>query len=125
MLADIQLYILGLADNLAAFMTGGILVAIVAIWERFRERSIPLKFYLMLFLGVGFMAASFQTWRQEYAAKTLAQQMAFKGRNPDTVRRLQDYYADAATFYIQATEAKSDAEFKKMEKSADEWMSGL
>jgi hypothetical protein len=125
MLADIGQYLFDLADNWAAFMTGGIPVAVVAIWERWKGRAIPLRAYFLLFLGVGFAAASFQTWQHEYTARIRAEQATGKGRSAVTVLQLQEFYADAAAFYMQATDAKSDAEFKQTEKAILEWSDRL
>jgi hypothetical protein len=66
MFADIFQFIGDLFDNWAAFITGGIPVAALAIWERWRSRNVAFRFYIAVFVGFGFVAASFQTWRQEY-----------------------------------------------------------
>jgi hypothetical protein len=44
-----------------------------------------------------------------------------KGRNAGTVQKLQDYYAEAGALYVQAESAKSDEEFKRRQKSMEEW----
>jgi hypothetical protein len=64
---DLLQYIVDLFDHWAAFMTGGIPVALLALWERWRGRNVSFRFYVAVFLIFGFSAASFQTWR---AAKT-------------------------------------------------------
>src|ERR1700724_1343083 len=99
MLADIGHYLWDLADNWAAFMTGGLIAALFTLVERIRGKQFSPSTFIIIFLVFGFAAASFQTWRHEYAARTLAEQTISKGRNADTVRRLQDYYADAAQLY--------------------------
>jgi hypothetical protein len=125
MLADIGHYLWDLADNWAAFMTGGLIAALFTLVERIRGKQFSPSTFIIIFLVFGFAAASFQTWRHEYAARTLAEQTISKGRNADTVRRLQDYYADAAQFYIQITDAKSDAEFQQTEKAFEGWAHGM
>src|ERR1700733_2690331 len=71
---DLWQYIVDLFDHWAAFMTGGIPVAILAIWERWRGRNVSFRFYVVVFLVFGFVAASFQTWREENKARLLAEQ---------------------------------------------------
>jgi hypothetical protein len=124
MLADIGQYIADLADNWAAFMTGGIAAALVLVIERLRRDQLPVRTFIV-FLVFGFIAASFMTWRHEHAARILAEQIGPKARNPATVKQLQEYYAEAVSFYLQANSAKSDDEFKDTEKEATEWAVGM
>ena len=46
-------------------MTGGIPAAIFLIVERLRQKPLSIRIFIAL-LFVGFFAASFQTWRDEY-----------------------------------------------------------
>src|SRR5687767_11785024 len=114
MLADLGQYILDLAESWAAFMTGGTIAALVLVIERLR-RPLPVRIFVFVFLGFGFLTASFDTWRHEHATRIKAEQ-APKGRNPATVRQLQDFYADASSYYNEVLAAKTDKEFKDLEK---------
>jgi hypothetical protein len=120
MLADIGQYIADLADNWAAFMTGGIAAALILVIERLRRDQLPVRTFIV-FLVFGFIAASFMTWRHEHTARILAEQIGPKARNAATVQQLQDYYAEAVSLYMQANTAKSDDDFKNTEKEANEW----
>jgi len=124
MLADIGQYIADLADNWAAFMTGGIAAALILVIERLRRDQLPVRTFIV-FLVFGFIAASFTTWRHEHTARILAEQIGPKARNPATVQQLQDYYAEAVSLYMQANSAKSDDDFKKAEKEANEWANDM
>ena len=118
MLVDIEQYLLDLADNWAAFMTGGIPAALALVIERLRKMQMPIRTFVIVFLAFGFAAASFATWRNEHVARMAA---ANKGRNPAVVRQLQEYYAEAGAAYMQITSAKTDKEFNEAKKSAEEW----
>jgi hypothetical protein len=59
MLADVGQYLWDLADNWAAFMTGGIPAALILIVERLRRKQLPLRTFV-IFLAFGFVAASYQ-----------------------------------------------------------------
>jgi hypothetical protein len=118
MLTDIWQYILDLADNWAAFMTGGIPAALALVIERLRKVQMPVRTFVIVFLAFGFVAASFATWRNEHVARVAA---VNKGRNPAVVRQLQEYYAEAGSFYVQITSAETDKEFNEANKSAEEW----
>jgi hypothetical protein len=76
MLADIGQYLWDLADNWAAFLTGGIPVAVLVVWERWRSKQSNFRFFVAIFLVFGFVAANFQTWRQEHAARSNAEHAA-------------------------------------------------
>src|ERR1700722_11326381 len=120
MLLDLQQYLLDLVESWTAFMTGGAVAAAVLLIERLRRPLSP-KVFMLVFLVFGFGAASFVTWQKEHAARSVAEQNTRKGRSAETVRQLQQYYADAVAYYAQATDAASDEEFKQTEKEADEW----
>ena len=78
MLSDIWRFLADLLDNWAAFMTGGIPVAVLALWERWQQRPISFRRFAAIFLLFGFAAASFQTWRQEHAERVAADGRASK-----------------------------------------------
>ena len=120
MLDDLGQYVLELADNWAAFMTGGLLSALVLVIERVRKNTISVWLFVLLFLVFGFAASSFTTWRNEHAARVKAEQMP-KGRNPATVRQLQDFYADAASYYREVSDAKTDREFQELKAAINKW----
>ena len=93
---------------------------IVGFWERWKGRPISLGLFVSLFIAFGLVAASFQAWRQEHAARIIAEQPP-KGRNPVVVRQLQQYYADAASYYDEISEAQSDKEYQDAQKALEEW----
>jgi hypothetical protein len=123
MFADFSLFITDLLDNWAAFMTGGIPVAILAVWERWRSRNVSFRFYMAIFLGVGFAAASFQTWRQEHAIRIQVEQLAPHSRSASTTQHLQKYYAEASQFQREAAAAANgpEDEFRILETKIDAW----
>jgi hypothetical protein len=124
MLTDIGQYLWDLAYNGPAFMTGGFLAALVLVIERLR-RHLSARVFVIVFLSLGFIAASFQTWRHEHIAKLALEQVAQKRRNPAVLQHLQDDYADAAAYFLSARDAQSDAEFDDIKKSVDDWTATL
>src|SRR5258706_3405783 len=102
MFANVTHFIGDILDNWAAFITGGIPVAMLVIWERWRSRNVSFRFYVAVFLGFGFAAASFQTWRQEHSAKIQAERLVRHSRDAAISRQLQKYYAEASQFQREA-----------------------
>jgi hypothetical protein len=123
MLADLAVFAGDLLDNWAAFMTGGIPVALLAIWERWRSRNVSFRFYAVVFLAVGFAAASFQTWRQERTAKIQAEEFSSHSRSTTTTQHLQKYYAEASQFQREALAVanRPEDEFRALEARTDAW----
>ncbi len=93
---------------------------IVGFWERWKGRPISLGLFVSLFIAFGLVAASFEAWRQEHSARVVAEQ-APKGRNPVVVRQLQEYYANAASFYEQIASIQTDKEFDDLDKELSKW----
>jgi hypothetical protein len=114
MLSDLTQFIGDLLDNWAAFITGGIPVAILAIWERWRSHNISFRFYAALFLAFGFTAASFQTWRQEHVARVQVEQTISLARNRSATKaQLQKFYIElGALLDVQLKRDISPAEFE-------------
>jgi hypothetical protein len=124
MFGDVIQFIGDLVDNWAAFMTGGIPVAVLAFWERWHSRNVSFRFYVAVFLGVGLAAASFQTWRQEHSAKIQAEQLVRQSRSAAISRQLQSYYAEASQFQREAAAVAgigSEEEYNALKKEIDLW----
>jgi hypothetical protein len=114
MLADIWQYILDLADHWAAFITGGPIVAILVFWERWRDKTIPFRIYVAIFLVIGFVAAGFLTWRQERDARVQAEQTISVTRNRSATKaELQKFYIElGALLEVQLKQDISPADFE-------------
>jgi hypothetical protein len=124
MLADIGQFIWDLLDHWSAIITGGIPVALLAIWERWRSRSVSFRFYIAVFLGFGFAAASFQTWRQEHFSRIQAEQLMRHSRDAAITRQLQKYYAEASQFQREAAAFAvngDEEQFNALKKKVDVW----
>jgi hypothetical protein len=124
MLADLSKFLGDLLDNWAAFMTGGIPVALLAIWERWRSRNVSFRFYVAVFLGFGFAAASFQTWRHEQSTMNVAEQALLLTKNRAVTKaQLQQFYIEAGQLMGQQLDKSiSDEDFKKYSDSVDAWL---
>jgi hypothetical protein len=124
MWADIIQYAWDLLDHWSAFMTGGIPVAILAVWERWRSRNVSFRFYVAIFLGFGFAAASFQTWRQENAGRLLAEQTDISARQRLAKKaELQKFFIEAGVLLNTPIDrAISDQDFKKYSDSVELWI---
>jgi hypothetical protein len=124
MLANLGQYLWDLAGHWAAFITGGPIVAFLIFWERWRDKNIPFRIYVAVFLIIGFAAAGFQTWQQERSASTLAEQSLRHSRDAATAKQLQKYYAEASQFQREAAYVAvngSEEEFNALKKQVDAW----
>jgi hypothetical protein len=120
MRSDLWQYFLDLSDHWAAFMTGGIPVAILAVWERWRNRNVTFRFYVAIFLVFGFVAASFQTWRDEYKARISAEQT--RAHAAEKVQ-LQKFYTEGGDLLLRVIPKDiSEVEFKKYQDECDAWL---
>jgi hypothetical protein len=63
MFADVPKYLWSLAENWAAFMTGGVPALVILVIERMRGKAVPRRAFLFL-LAFGFVAASYQAHHQ-------------------------------------------------------------
>jgi hypothetical protein len=122
--SDIWQYVLDLSDHWAAFMTGGAPVALLALWERWRNRNVSFRFYVAIFLGFGFAAASFQTWRDEYKARVIAEQtVAHSKQHAAEKAQLQKFYTDGGDLLNRNIPKNiNDEDFKKYGDECDAWL---
>lgn len=122
--SDIWQYILSLFDHWAAFMTGGIPVALLAVWERWRNRNVTFRLYFGVFLVFGFVAASFQTWNEEHRARIAAEQTSAKTKNHAVEKaQLQKFYMEGGELLQKPiTKETSDADFKIYENECNAWL---
>jgi hypothetical protein len=120
MLADIGQYLWDLADNWAAFMTGGLIAALFTLVERIRGKQFSPLTFILVFLVFGFGAASFQTWRHEYQARLQAEQSVSRAA---TIKQLQKYYSEAAQFARLAalSTTAADDQYAALLKEVDSW----
>jgi hypothetical protein len=73
LLNEIAKFILAALKHWQAYMTGGIIIAILSLYERAKKRSIPLR--LMISIATVFlMAAVFMAWRDQYHATIRAEE---------------------------------------------------
>src|SRR5260370_13747777 len=63
--SDVLQFALDLLEHWVAFATGSSLAMIAGAWEHWKRRAISWRLYVVAFLALGFVAASFQAWRQE------------------------------------------------------------
>jgi hypothetical protein len=91
-----------------------------AIWERATNRNISFRYYVIVFLVFGFVAASFQTWRQEQKERLTLTTTQPAGRNPDVVQHLRQLYSEASDLHRRALQLINapDEEFKKLQDEA-------
>jgi sulfur relay (sulfurtransferase) DsrC/TusE family protein len=121
--SDLWQYILNLFDHWAALMTGGIPVAILAAWERWRNRNVTFRFYVAVFLVFGFVAASFQTWRDEYTAKMAAERSIALARDHSAAKnQLQKFYTDGGRLLRLLPKDISEDDFNKYVQECDAWL---
>jgi hypothetical protein len=71
---DMVLFVGTLISNWAAFMTGGIPAALFLLIERWRTKQFEWKTFALIFFGLGFFAASYQTWKHEYVLRKNTEQ---------------------------------------------------
>jgi hypothetical protein len=123
LLSDIVQFADGLLDHWVAFATGSVLVMILGIWERAKNRTASFRFYVVVVLAFGFVVASFQTWRAEHAARVALQASPHWERSPDVARRLQQMYAEVSEFNRRSFAGidGSNEDFKQLEKDVDSW----
>jgi hypothetical protein len=123
LLSDIMQFADGLLDHWVAFATGSIPVMILGIWERWKNKPVSFRFYVVVFLALGFVAASFQTWRQEH--KTRLELIATRPntRNADVVEHLQKFYSETSEFHRRGvTLLKApDDDFNKFVDDTNTW----
>jgi hypothetical protein len=76
-----------------------------------------------LFLVFGFPWASFQTWRDEHAARAALQSSQRWERSPEVVRRLQQMYAEVSDFNRRAFAVMNGSEddFLKLKTEVHDW----
>ena len=101
---------------------------ILAIWERWKNRTVSFRFYVVVFLAFGFVAASFQTWRQEHYERIKAEQtLKPRERDPAVVEQLQKFYSEAATFNRRVLVALQgpDEEFNRIDGEFLVWTNGV
>jgi len=79
-------YLLALVDHWAALMTGGILIAILALFERARGQAVSWRAYLLIAV-VCFFVASFLAWKDENAAKLHAECLLSHAQNAKEIRK--------------------------------------
>lgn len=72
MLRNVGLYLLALWRQWKVLLTGGSIMAVVAIWALFTNRGLPYNLGWLI-LGLTFIAASFMSWRREYERANAAE----------------------------------------------------
>lgn len=102
-------------------MTGGVPVAILAVWERWRGRNVSFRFYVAVFLGFGFAAASVQTWREENKARMIAEQTIARAKERTATKaQLQTFYIELGQMIdIQVPKDISTEDFAKFGAASD------
>lgn len=63
--SEIWAFVWAVATNWAAWMTGGLIVALTFLWERFKQKDLPRMFVLLL-AGVFLVVAFFNAWKEQY-----------------------------------------------------------
>ena len=123
LLTDILQFAYGLLDHYAAFVTGSVLVMILGIWERAKNRPVSFRAYIIFVLAFGFVVASFQTWRQEHSERLALGAPQHWERSPETVRHLQKMYAEVSDFNRRAFALKNGSEddFLELATEVDAW----
>ncbi len=114
--SDVLQFALDLLEHWVAFATGSSLAMIAGAWEHWRGRAISWRLYIVAFLAFGFVAASFQTWRQERFESV-------HFRDSSIAQQLQKYYVEAEQYRRAMLEAQRapDQEFDAVKKEADAW----
>jgi hypothetical protein len=69
-LSEIGSYISALLEHWAAFATGGVFTAVFVAYERWRGTPVAWPTYFRIFIGFGFVAASFLAWQDERLSRT-------------------------------------------------------
>jgi len=114
--SDVLQFALDLLEHWVAFATGSSLAMIAGAWEHWRGRAISWRLYIVAFLAFGFVAASFQTWRQERFESV-------HFRDSSIAQQLQKYYVEAEQYRRSILEAQMAPveEFEAAKKEADAW----
>jgi hypothetical protein len=122
MVWNLYQYIIDLFDHWAAFMTGGIPVALWVAWERLRSRPISYRAFVA-FLVCGFLAASFQTWRDEYKARDAAERAIALSKDRSAEKaQLQKFYTEGGDLLRLLPKDITEADFKKYNDECDAWL---
>ncbi len=98
-------------------MTGGIPAAIFLLAERIRKKQFEWRAFFIVFIVIGFFAASFQTWRDEYAHKSAAEAI-----REQHVAMLKQFYAETNDLWREVYSIPqniSPEDYKKLIDKAD------
>jgi hypothetical protein len=79
LVSDIGTFTWAILSHLAAYMTGGLIVMLWGAYERIRNKSVPLRVYV---LGVTafFAVAIFMSWRDEHRKRLAYERLSLVGR---------------------------------------------
>src|SRR5258708_40372715 len=83
--SDVLQFALDLLEHWVAFATGSSLAMIAGAWEHWKRRAISWRLYVVAVFPLGFVAATFQTWRQERFERV-------HFRDSAIAQQLQKYY---------------------------------
>jgi hypothetical protein len=118
MFADLNQYFWALLSNWAAFMTGGFTAAAVLLVERLRGRQFALRTWLAVFVVFGFVAASYQTWHDQYVQQS--QKSVLRAKH---VAQLQEFWIVGGRILNEnLTKDTSKDDFDKWVNSANMWV---
>jgi hypothetical protein len=116
--SDVIIYAGALFNNWAAFMTGGIPVALFVLMERLvRRRPFSPKTFFLIFIVFGFTAASYKTWHDEFA--TRIERSAAREAH---IKQLKIFYVRADNFYRQLVSMPKNItaeNYKNVQKQID------
>ena len=81
LLHDIQLYAISVISQWEGLVTGGLLVALLTIWERFAiKRQVSVASAAIVFLVGGFTGSSYEVWNNEYRERARLADRMVNGR---------------------------------------------
>ena len=92
MLEDVFRFAATVVMHWQAYVTGGVVSALVGVIERLSDWHMPKKYYAWLFLGFFFSVSAFMTWRAEYrnAQHLLAENQRFASSEAALRARIED-----------------------------------
>jgi hypothetical protein len=114
---DILTYAGLLLSNWASWLTGGIVAALFALWERYRNKPYGLR-TVAVFVAFSFIFASYQTWHDEYAQNHSRSKV-----RESHVAKLQTFYSKVGDLLAEPlAKDSSKADVDKYLAKADAWI---
>jgi hypothetical protein len=111
---EIVVFIWAILSHWGELSTGGIIVASVGVFERWRNRPIPWRLSVCL-MAAFLLGAIFMAWQDEYRKNQglAARTSQLDRTSQDKDRRIADLQSKLETLTLQATQTGHDAEHRR------------